>query len=52
MNSADKYEEITQVIPADILLLEACKLRQRTTTKMRAVKWPPDECPPTECNDR
>ncbi len=33
-------EDITQVWVPDPLLLQACQLRARTTTKMQAVKWP------------
>lgn len=42
-SEAADWEEKTVDTPTDLLLLEVCKLRQRTTTKMKAIVWPPEE---------
>lgn len=39
----NEWEEDTKVQPADPILLDVCKLRQRTTTKMKAVVWPQEK---------
>ena len=36
-------EEPTREWAPDPLLLQACQLKARTTTRMRAVQWPPAE---------